>query len=182
MTRCTALWLLGFLTVISGCSSSTPGGRWLYDESTPPKLLDAEIRMNTLRRAKGDKKPDIRIIKVVDGEISCSLSSRVRNVEGEGTLSAKEYGQIWSLIEELGGFNQEAEAPDQTGGYYHAISFRLGHRLGQSSAQNRSNFLGLGTTEIQARLSLANAITRAVEANVTIREMAPPPESDSTKK
>ncbi|MFT7618065.1 MAG: hypothetical protein ACI97A_001704 [Planctomycetota bacterium] len=160
--------ILCVLTSMMACSTSTPGGKRLYDDSEPPSLLDAEIRMDTLRRLKGDKSPDVRTIQVQDGVLTCSLESRARKLKGSGPFPMKEYSAIWRQIDDLGWFGQKAETPDPSGSYYHAITFRLGPRLGQTSAQNRTNFLGLGTTEIQARLRLSNMITRAIEEHVEL--------------
>ena len=169
------------LSLTAGCSTSTPGGRRLYDDSEPPRLLDSEVRMETTRKLRGDKTPDVRVVRVKGGIITCSLRSDARGVMGEGTMTAKEYGEIWEQIDNLGGFDQKSEPPDPSGGYFHAITFRLARRQGQTSAQNRSNFLGLGTTEIQARLSLANAITRAVERNVNLGPIPDEPERAETE-
>lgn len=157
------------LVTITACSSSTPGGKRLYDGSEPPKLLDGEIRMETLRRLKGNgQAPEVRTIKVEDGVLTCTMKSQSRKLQGQGSFPVKEYAAIWRHIDDLGGFGQEPESPDPAGGYYHAITFRLGPRKGETSAQNRSNFLGLGTTEIQARLRLSNAITRSIEENIDL--------------
>ncbi len=126
--RCIGVMMVLLLGMLPACSSSTPGGRHLYDDSQPPRLKDAEIRMETVRRLRGDKHPDLRLIRVQDGVITCSLRSFARRVTGEGEVPVREYAAIWTMIEDLGGFDQNSESPDPSGGYYPAITVLLGHR------------------------------------------------------
>ena len=94
------------LTGLSSCQSSAQsGGRYLYEpDADPPRLLDSEIRMETQRRIKGRKTPDLRIIRCQNGKISASLRSEARWLEGEAELPFAAYAQAWEAIMNGGGF------------------------------------------------------------------------------
>ena len=152
MKQSTALcsMILGVGLSLLGACNSTPGGSRLYDASVdPPVLLDAEIRMETFRRIRGTKQPDLRIIRCRDGRVTGSLHSIRHGRSGEGPIPLEAYYRLWSsdLPEDV--FIWDDQPADTDGGYFHVISVGLGRRFHRFSAQNRTNFLGMGTSTDQ---------------------------------
>ncbi|MCB9831252.1 MAG: hypothetical protein H6807_02170 [Planctomycetes bacterium] len=178
MRSSTVLLLLLALTALTGCGSGHGASAWLYEKGPggEDRLIDAEIRMETQRHRRGGPGPDLRIIRCQDGRIRVRYESPTRKEEGEADLPLADYSRIWNELVDRAGWNGNPEAADPQGGYYHYIRYRLGTRVGETSAQNRSNFLGMGTENIHNRLELANEITRLVAERVEPGPMTSPKE------
>ncbi|MCA9320791.1 MAG: hypothetical protein KDB53_08655 [Planctomycetes bacterium] len=160
------------LLVMAACSSTHPGGSYLYDEGEPPKLLDSEIKMVTHRKIRGSDDADLRILKCRDGQIIGKVVLPRQRQQGEVTIPLESYARIWAELRDRG-FELEVEPADPAGGYYHLLTLKMGQKFNEFSAQDRTNFLGFGTQNIQDRMELANAFVRFLNEHVTLQPMPP---------
>ncbi len=163
--------------LLLGCGSGRGASSYLYEQDGgEARLRDSEIRMETERYRQGGPGPDVRSIRCKDGRITARYESPARRQAGEAEIPLATYSKIWAEVMERAGWGAKPEVPDPQGGFYHFIRFRLGTRVGETSAQDRSNFLGVGTQNIRERLELANAITDLIAEHVVVGPMKEAPD------
>lgn len=159
-----------------GCSSSRVGGRYLYhDKSDPPRLLDGEIRVETFRRVRGKRTPDVRVLRCKDGKVT-GLVESIRGAErGEVELPVEVWARAWSQLWP-GAFEYEAEEADPSGSYYHLVNLRLGRKARQFSAQRVSSVFGAVIKQRQERTDVVNQIVELLDKEVETSPWEPPEE------
>lgn len=159
---------------LAACSTSTPGGRVLYDTDTdPPRLKPSEIKLVTYRSTNARFAPEVRTITARDGVVTAKVETR-RGI-GTGTVPVEEYGDLWSDLIDAQCWDLDTERRTASGGFYHLVTVTLGRRVNSFSAQYDTNFIGIETGAMRARLELANSIARLTGRHV---ELAPRPEEE----
>ncbi len=177
----TALVLLAM--IVSGlvaCSSSKPGGSWLYEKGPEGRLLDSEIRIETQRKTRGDRRRDVRRIRCKDGVITGSVVAPRQKLRGESPISFDDYAAVWEKYNESG-WGLNVEPLDPSGGYYHIVTMRLGGHSHEFSAQQRTNFLGVATQDIATRLDLVNEVVRLLDEVVKLEPYEPDAEGEPSE-
>ncbi len=169
----TALLLLTLVLAGSiACSSAKPGGSWLYEKGENGGLLDSEIRIETQRKTRGDRRKDVRRLRCRDGVITGSVVAPRQKVRGEGPISLEDYAAVWEKYNQSG-WGLNVEPLDPSGGYYHIVTMRLGGHSHEFSAQQRTNFLGVATEDIATRLDLVNEVVRLLDEVVKLEPYDP---------
>lgn len=176
-----AFILIPLLAAI-GCSSSRVGGRHLYDmDADPPRLHDGEVRLETYRRIRGKRIPDIRVLRCRDGVVTGLVESRRAKERGEATLSVKVWAQVWDDLLYPGAFEYTAEEPKPDGSYYHLVSIRLDSRVKQFSAQRVPSLFGAVVKQRRERVEVVNAIVGILEREVPVSPWTPPSEEEAAE-
>jgi hypothetical protein len=158
--------LLLLLSLAACASQGQPGGSLLYGDDG--ELLDSEIRLETYRPGRTELPPDLRVITCDQGKILGRVDTRYK--EGEGEVPIESYGRLWRTLVDGGSGVMTRDAAKTDGGLYHIVRLRRGLKVDEFSAQERVNFLGVGTSTVYSRLELVNAIAKTVSDHVSTQK------------
>lgn len=177
-TRCNARLLLALIAVSAcGCGSTRVGGRYLYaKDADPPRLLDGEVRVETFRRVRGKRAPDVRIIRCRDGVVTGSVESRRARERGEAELDARVWGDVWEEALWPHALDWVAEEADPKGSYYHLVTVRLGRKANQFSAQMVPTIFGDVIRQRRDRSDAVNRIVEILDGEIEVSPWEPPEE------
>ena len=174
MSMITRLFVCALMLVTCSCASRV-GGVYLYDRDVePPTLHDGEIRIETFRRVRGKRMPDVRILRCRDGVVTGIVESRRAGERGEKELGVPVWADAWDEYLWPGAFDYQAEEPDPKGSYYHYVTLRLGTRTNQFSAQLVPSLFSGVVKSRGERTDTVNSMVKLLDQLVPVSPWEPP--------